>query len=238
MIYNNPKWQEYRESIILRDGERCARCDRSRNFGAILQVHHLEYLPHKMPWEYPDHYCITLCKACHAEEHGKIPPRFGWSYIGFDDLGEDGGSNCEACGTEIRYQHWVRHEDWGMLSVGSVCCERMTDEVRASEIEHSYKSNMQKQFRFVESPRWRETKKGNWRIRHKGHLLICVSTLNRWRVCVMPNGMDRFVYGEKDFGSLAEAKKGAWRAFSYFEKKYSNKATAHASAKAGHHLSG
>jgi len=61
----SPYWQKRRLEIFDRDGFMCRFCgDHTKQ----LHVHHLIYLPNKMPWEYKDEYLITLCSACHADE--------------------------------------------------------------------------------------------------------------------------------------------------------------------------
>lgn len=64
----HPNWLQVRQWVIERDHRVCTRCFRGQN----LQVHHLEYLPGLMAWEYPFKYLTTLCSRCHAIEHGII----------------------------------------------------------------------------------------------------------------------------------------------------------------------
>lgn len=91
--------------MIKRDGHRCLNCERPSN-KVILQVHHEIYIPNKAPWDYSLSDCRTLCKRCHAKEHGIIEPDKGWSLISIDDLGDIAGL-CERqnCGKNIRYEH-------------------------------------------------------------------------------------------------------------------------------------
>jgi 5-methylcytosine-specific restriction endonuclease McrA len=70
------RWLDLREIILIRDGYMCQHCMSGKN----LQVHHLYYLSGKLAWEYPDSALQTLCKGCHAMEHGIIkvePKRIG-----------------------------------------------------------------------------------------------------------------------------------------------------------------
>lgn len=62
-----PEWKACRHWIIERDMYMCQRCMRQDG----LQVHHKRYIAGKMAWEYEDKDLITLCRKCHADEHGK-----------------------------------------------------------------------------------------------------------------------------------------------------------------------
>nr|VFK49489.1 MAG: hypothetical protein BECKTC1821D_GA0114238_10796 [Candidatus Kentron sp. TC] len=130
--YRSNRWIEFREELIELDGGACVRCGRRRDDGAVLQVHHKEYLKGKAPWEYPFGFFETLCRRCHAEEHGKIRPESGWEYVGEDDLGGLYG-NCERCATEIRYVFFVQHPKWEPMAVGTICCDDLTGTKLASD---------------------------------------------------------------------------------------------------------
>jgi hypothetical protein len=127
-LYYNEKWHDYSASIIKRDNFRCRQCGRDKS-EVILQTHHIKYAYSLKPWEYPKSGCLTLCKGCHAEEHGIIEPTSGWTLISIDDLGGlDGICKRQGCGTEIRYLHEIYHPKCGYLSVGSSCVELLTKE--------------------------------------------------------------------------------------------------------------
>ena len=57
-------WEVKRQDILIRDDHTCDRCGSYTE----LQVHHLNY---DNLWHEKDEDLITLCKDCHAEEHGK-----------------------------------------------------------------------------------------------------------------------------------------------------------------------
>ena len=116
--YQSGFWKEKRLRILQRDNYRCAHCGNQKD-EKDLQVHHLEYVDGNKVWECPDDYLITLCKRCHAEQHGKILPSSGWEYLGSDDL-EDLVGECEYCHTDIRYEHYLYHPKWGELTVESL----------------------------------------------------------------------------------------------------------------------
>ena len=70
----DPRWKTRRAEIISRDQECCVICQSRSD----LQIHHRQYLfvqqlnAFKMPWDYPDHLLITLCKSCHQRGHSKF----------------------------------------------------------------------------------------------------------------------------------------------------------------------
>lgn len=125
-LYTNDKWFEFSWRVQARDGGKCLKCHRSSP-AVTLQVHHEIYIPNKLPWEYALSDCITLCKGCHAREHGHVEPNSGWFLMSIDDLGElIGTCEREGCGNEIRYEHLTYHPDWGYKIVGSTCIEHLT----------------------------------------------------------------------------------------------------------------
>ena len=59
------KWKKLRDKVVDRDGNKCTKCSNTTN----LHVHHLTY-DRVGNEELTD--LITLCKACHENEHGKV----------------------------------------------------------------------------------------------------------------------------------------------------------------------
>lgn len=94
-------------------------------------------------------------------------PRDGWICVGVDDLGDLSGS-CELCGTDIRYVYAIEHAAWGSLAVGTVCCDKLTGTLDASEhlAKHIKATDALK--RFVSSKRWKERAAGGQSIKQKG----------------------------------------------------------------------
>ncbi|TVV44875.1 HNH endonuclease [Thalassolituus sp. C2-1] len=125
-LYRNDRWFEFSQRVKLRDNNKCLICHRSPP-DVVLQVHHELYIPNKQPWEYALSDCSTLCKGCHAREHGLIEPNSGWFLISIDDLGDLVGT-CERenCGNDIRYEHLTYHPQWGYKKLGSTCIEHLT----------------------------------------------------------------------------------------------------------------
>lgn len=149
------QWNSFRKQILESDGFRCVKCGKGEQDGATLQVHHKYYLIKLFPWEYPYDACETLCKGCHAQEHGVIRPLVGWTLVGYDDLGDLEGE-CELCGTQIRHVFTVFHEKWPPLQVGEFCCDGLTGNTYATAYMDDKRRDQARQKRFINSPRWQE----------------------------------------------------------------------------------
>lgn len=65
----DPRWQKRRLDILNRDEWVCQRCYSENK---TLTVHHLCYMPHLEPWEYPNKLLITLCVDCNKYERDNI----------------------------------------------------------------------------------------------------------------------------------------------------------------------
>ena len=126
--YHKNEWQEFSNRVKQRDGYKCLKCGRGGN-EVVLQAHHKLYKPGLEIWDYPLSDCITLCKGCHAVEHGIVEPSKGWTLVSIDDLGDLIGQ-CErrGCGNDIRYEHVTYHPLVGYKSVGSTCVQHLTEE--------------------------------------------------------------------------------------------------------------
>jgi 5-methylcytosine-specific restriction endonuclease McrA len=71
-LLHTPEWESKRNTILNRDGHKCAYCGKTHN----LQVHHKYYSKYPNgrkvePWNYPDEALITLCDNCHKRVHSK-----------------------------------------------------------------------------------------------------------------------------------------------------------------------
>lgn len=200
--YRKKQWIEFREEIIELDDFKCIKCGKSRDEGAVLQVHHVQYIPDKNPWEYPFELCETLCKGCHAAGHGVIRPEHGWSFVGEDDLGGLYGT-CERCGTEIRYAYLVQHPKWEPITVGTVCCDDLTGTKIASDLR-KYDGRLK---RFYKSKRWR--KEGNDLFIRQKQLEIKISENDS--IYIIQIGKTK---GKMQYSSLEDAMK---RVFDFIE---------------------
>ncbi len=150
--YQSSLWQQFRQEVIELYGGYCKDCARSEP-EVVLQVHHRKYIHGLPPWQYEYRDCETLCKGCHAAEHGKIPPKSGWKYLGYENLGSVAG-NCELCGSNFRYQFYVYHPSWGMMQVGADCCNALTATDLATNKLDADKKLSQRKRRFIRSKRW------------------------------------------------------------------------------------
>lgn len=148
-LYANEKWAVFRSKVIALDGGDCVVCGRSTFDGVVLQVHHKFYISGRKPWEYELCDCETLCRGCHAREHGEIRPDTGWEYVGEEDLGDLCG-NCELCDTAIRYVHYVQHKHWEQMGVGTNCCDNLTGTKEATEARRL----MGRFRRFMSADKW------------------------------------------------------------------------------------
>lgn len=151
--YLTNNWKLFRDSIIELDGSKCSVCGRKRE-EVTLQVHHKRYINGLKPWEYSTEDCITLCRGCHASEHGIIKPKVGWEYIGDEDLGDLIGT-CENCNSPLRYIFYIFHPDWGTIGVGTHCCDLLTDSNIASNMIESQRRFEERKERFTQSKRWK-----------------------------------------------------------------------------------
>lgn len=168
--YRSKAWKVYRSEVFRLDDFTCTVCGRTASSGAVLQVHHKRYLPGHKPWEHPYELCSTICKGCHAAEHGIIPPRVGWTHCGWDDLGGLDGS-CELCGNEIRYVFAVYHPKWGTMEVGEICCDHLTDTTLASNLMESQRRYLSRRRTFVSSSRWHTRSQFHHTIKHKRYII-------------------------------------------------------------------
>jgi len=151
-VFINSKWALFCQRVKQRDGHVCLRCGRGEP-EVVLQVHHEIYREGKPPWDYALSDCRTLCKGCHAREHGLLEPDHGWRLIAIEDLnGPYGVCERRGCGHEIRYAHYAYHPACGYKILGSTCIEHLTreDQLLSSRVLKSYK-NISK---FVHESRW------------------------------------------------------------------------------------
>lgn len=198
--YRHREWRHFREEVIKLDGGRCVRCCRSLADGVVLQVHHQVYVRGRLPWEYPHYECETLCKGCHAEEHGIIMPQSGWISMGGDDLGQYPADTCELCGTDLRYIFLIEHPNWGAMSVGTDCHDRLTGTTDARDFHDRAEKLSQKRKRFVASPRWEELRAGELGIEQQGIWLRVAPHGSGYRLL-----MDAAV-GKSEYPTILDAK--------------------------------
>lgn len=146
-------WEQLREQTIQADGHACARCRKSASDEAVLQVHHKLYIPGRAYWDHPLDMLETLCKGCHAKEHGIISPDSGWTLAWEEDLGGRVGT-CDYCGTTLRYIFRIEHPAWPAQEVGQDCCDLLTQTEDASECMKEFRLRNDRRKRFVSWEGW------------------------------------------------------------------------------------
>lgn len=147
--YRNTAWLEFRQVAFSKLGRYCSHCSRDET-EVTLQVHHKVYIDHRKPWEYNISDCEVLCSGCHAREHGHIQPDHGWYLSHSNDLGSLVGT-CKLCGSSLRFEYHVFHNDWGEdLVVGTNCCDALTGDEEATK----HKKKMMAYERFLKSSNW------------------------------------------------------------------------------------
>lgn len=198
--YRHADWLAFRLEVIRLDDHRCVRCRQGPSDGVVLQVHHKHYVSGRRPWEYPLTDCETLCKGCHAEEHGRIMPRSGWYLEGTDDLEELSGQ-CELCGRSLRYTFAIIHPSWGSMMVGTDCCDKLTASEEASLYMDRFLKRRDKLARFVESNRWKDREGGVSRLSENGTIFQIEPSEAVFKIAV--NGE----VGRKDFETVLDARK-------------------------------
>lgn len=151
-LYTNQEWLDYSKKVRDRDGNKCLQCGRNDS-QVCLQVHHQKYIRNKLIWEYALSDCVTLCKGCHAREHGILEPSHGWTLLSIEDSG-DLNDICERpkCVQRIRYLHEAYHPKVGTRIVGSTCIDFLTqeDKLISGELLKIYK----KISKLVEKSHW------------------------------------------------------------------------------------
>ena len=159
-VYINKHWENFSYRVMHRDDFKCRHCGRGEP-DVVLQVHHQRYVEGHAPWEYALSDCVTLCKGCHAREHGLLEPNSGWSLVLIEDLGGLYGS-CErqGCGREIRYAHVSYHPKVGYKVIGSSCIELLTQNDQL--LSHEYIKIYKQISKYLHDTRWKTgiTKKG------------------------------------------------------------------------------
>ena len=157
------RWERFRDEVIELDGEKCVRCQKSREQGATLHVHHKEYIAGHEYWDYPPGMCETLCAGCHAKTHGILSPDFGWVLVGEEDSGSR-TQNCDYCLNLIRHSFQIKHPTWGEMWVGTDCCDQLTQTDEGSRRLDKAQKYAARRKRFIDSPRWQFLDEGGYSI--------------------------------------------------------------------------
>lgn len=223
VVSRKAEWQKFRSQIIELDGGGCVRCGKSPDEGAILHVHHKEYIAGRDYWDYPIETMETLCAGCHAKEHGIISPDCGWVLVNDEDHGFIGEESCNYCGAPLRYSYRIEHSNWPTMDVGRDCCNLLTRTSEASERERRRKTRDKRRKAFVESGDW------VWNDDDGDGVLVKTALGHRIRLVWEPPGfrihIGRF-RGRNHHSSIAEAKGAAYDAIEWIEGRATSTVTA------------
>ncbi len=192
-FYRHKEWHEFRAEIIEADGNACTECGRGKD-EVVLQVHHKVYYSGKLPWEYAQKDCETLCSGCHAKHHGKIKPSNGWDLLFEDDLGDLIGE-CQFCSTALRYEFHIHHPHWEPMVVGTDCCDRLTGTSQASD----YRKLLERKERFLSSPKWKYSPFGIG-MKKRGKVIEIREENKKFQICINKT------LGKRRFSNLNDAK--------------------------------
>lgn len=207
-LYRCKEWLQYREEIFERDNYSCTKCGRKHD-EVVLQVHHTRYFQGKKPWEYDNEDCLTLCRGCHAREHGEIRPSNGWELQETIDL-ENSDGNCELCGKQnIRYLCVVTHLNWEPMEVGSDCCDKLTGNSIASEYFTNHIRKLGRRNRFINSKRWIFDKELNGNtIRQSRYIFSIVKVGSEFTIIAnfKSRALKSFVNGKFKYNNELDAK--------------------------------
>ena len=151
-LWKKIEWFKFSNKVKKRDRYKCLICERGSE-SVVLQVHHVIYIQNRKPWEYSLSDCRTLCRGCHAREHGLIEPSSGWVLLSVDDIGDNSGKcEREGCPANIRYEYHTYHPNWGYKIVGSTCIQHLT--LKDRELGAEIKSTYEAISRFVRKSIW------------------------------------------------------------------------------------
>ena len=221
------KWEKFRSEVIEIDDHRCVRCGKSRDEGAVLQVHHKYYEAGRRYWDYPLSACETLCSGCHAKDHGIISPDFGWEFLSDCDLGSRCGT-CDYCGNSLRYSYAIQHPNWGRMDVGEDCCNLLTATEQASRRIDEHKKRSGRRLRFIGSPRWSLQADGARMIEFDSYRVAIRPEQGAYRVWI------NYARGGKLYSALDDAKGAAFDAIEngsareYLRKRRASTSAQHA----------
>jgi hypothetical protein len=128
-----------------------------------------------------------------------------------------GTANCEFCGTLIRWIHVLKHDDYHRaVEAGCCCAARLCNEYDAAAAERELKNRMDRRLRFVNSAKWKRSKRNPENIWRKvrtpedGVLLVTVFLQEgRYLIYVAAKDSDRYCHWQK-YESQSQAMAGAF----------------------------
>lgn len=134
-------------------------------------------------------------------------PQKGWSCVDIEDLGEP-NMTCEMCEvTEIRYVHYMEHENYAhTLACGCICAAYMEGSYkRAAARERTMKNAASRRKNWVKR-KWRTSSKGNPVLKTDGFLITVFKKGNLWSASIKGAGSDEVSFLKRKTVSVEEAK--------------------------------
>ena len=130
-LLKDPRWQKKRLEILERDQWQCVACWDNKT---TLNVHHIDYVKRKKPWEYEDDELVTLCDDCHNELHSESKIQLGSATCSHP--------NDQPPLIKIKQgQMMVMIYDWVGSNVFSTYIATYIDNKKVSFVEYTCKSN-------------------------------------------------------------------------------------------------
>lgn len=120
-----------------------------------------------------------------AKQYGKWAdpgvPHKGWTCVRIEDLGSP-EKTCEMCESqEIRYVHYMQHDDYeDQLAVGCICAGNMEQDLSAAKARDKHmQSRAGKRARWL-SRKWRLSKAGNEWVKADDYHVVVYPRADYW----------------------------------------------------------
>lgn len=142
-------------------------------------------------------------------------PKRGWVCEGEEDLGTP-SATCEMCETvEIRFVHYMVHEDYPeVLACGCVCAGHMEEDAAAAQQrEKNMKGRARRRTAWPDRAGWRLSKAGNWTIKKDGFQMTVFERGGQYRVSVSTPLAGKTIFGRRNYDTLRRAQLATFDAF-------------------------
>jgi len=89
-FYKSTIWEHKRLEILRRDNHECQKCKAKGLYSKAKTVHHIKHLKDRPDLALDDNNLISLCNACHNEEHPEKFEKFreNWESANKPDISE------------------------------------------------------------------------------------------------------------------------------------------------------
>jgi hypothetical protein len=137
-------------------------------------------------------------------------PHKGWRCVWVDDRGSP-DHLCEMCEwQEVRYVHFMEHDDYpGGLEVGCDCAGHMQrSRKQAKRRERDMKNRAGRRAKWLSSKKWKVSARGNDWIKVGKHRVVIRPTEDRWTFTIA--GEDSAHHESRTFATSDEAKLAAF----------------------------